>query len=261
MAAAACHVSFDVGIRNLAVAVIYVSGSADGATAGAPASIRIVDWRVIDLLERTAASKIKNVDLARRLRLLHDECARVWAVVRRLGCEIVHVHVERQHARNHGMVAMAVGLFVEALVEFGASVAFVPAKEKLAYAARIVPDVATSADVAAARGKRNYAARKKLAVSACRAILARADLRVIDDDANGESDSSSAGVAALDRLNGADRRKLDDLADAMLQALARADVLDPLESGPTGTSSPKKRKRATAAKSKPATVAAKKRAR
>jgi len=234
---AQCHVSFDVGIRNLAVAAIVVHPPLP--------SVRVLKWRVIDLLERTSASKIKSVDLARRLRLLHDDCATLWASVGREPVEQTYVHIERQHARNHAMVAMAVGLFVEALHLRASAVrvAFVPAKEKLVYASRVVADIVASSDVAASRGKRNYATRKKLAIAACRALLARCSVCMADDES----------TPAIDYLNKrTDRRKIDDLADAMLQALARADVLLPTEAGgPTGlpppppppSTRPRKRKR------------------
>lgn len=205
-----CHVSFDVGIRNLAVAIIVVDNND---------KIEVLLWKVIDLLEHTGAKKIKNVDLARRIRLLHNECKQIWSCLNNF--HQTYVHIERQHARNHGMTAMAVALFVEALaslepvhIDSKVHVDFIPAKSKLDYASRVLPNIITADAVNAARGKRQYKLRKKLAICACQALLENHEIYMTNNT-----------TRASQFFEQIDRSKVDDLADSMLQALSCANVL------------------------------------
>ncbi len=212
--AAELHVSFDVGIRNLAVATFVVDGESG--------SVRVLAWRNIDLLDGTNATKVKNVKLERRLALLHDRYRSIWKETlngliesERSNC-CLRVHIERQHGRNKSMMCMAVALYVESLCAcqdienvVDAKFEFVSAQEKLKFASRVVPDVVSPDDVKSASTGKNYNKRKRMAVEACREIVTRT-----------ESITGDSVDEWRHPERGRKKRKLDDIADAMLQGLA-----------------------------------------
>lgn len=185
--------SFDVGMRNLAVAVVDVDEKG---------SVGLVRWELIDLEEYMEDKKESVVPAV--VRALDAAELSDLSSMKKNNIDVILIE-NQPCMKNPRMktVQVAIHTFFESMKHYAASgsqtvIRLVNASNKV----KLGPAFSTS----------TYSERKRLAVAQCKEYLQRS--LVDGDDDNKSLMSRSEAMAILDKA-----KKKDDLADAFMQAL------------------------------------------